>query len=143
MSNATITPYLFFSGRCEEALDFYKRALGAEVIQVMRFHESPDPVPEGMLQPGFENKIMHSAFRIQGTTMMASDGCNDQAKFNGFSLALTLGDENQAKQYFFALSEGGTVVMPIGPTFWSPCYGIVTDAFGVQWMVMVLENPCA
>lgn len=141
MSTCAITPYLFFSGRCEEALEFYKRALGAEVNQVMRFHESPDPVPEGMLQPGFENKIMHSTLMIQGAVMMASDGCNDQAKFNGFSLALSFEDEDLAKKHFAALGEGGTVLMPIGPTFWSPCYGMVMDPFGVQWMVMVLAKP--
>jgi PhnB protein len=141
MSNCAITPYLFFSGRCEEALEFYKRTLGAEVSYVMRFNESPDPVPEGMLQPGFEHKIMHSSLTIQGSFLMASDGCNDQAKFNGFSLALSFENEDLAKKHFTALSEGGTVLMPIGPTFWSPCYGMVMDQFGIQWMVMVLAKP--
>ena len=141
MTHTNISPYLFFSGRCEEALEFYKKALGAEVSFVMRFNESPDPVPEGMLQPGFETKIMHATIAIQGTVMMASDGCNDQAKFSGFSLALSYDNQDQAKQSFAALSEGGTILMPIGPTFWSPCYGMVLDPFGVQWMVMVQEQP--
>lgn len=136
MSTA-ITPYLFFSGRCDEAIAFYKKALGAEVEMLMRFSESPDPVPPGMLQAGFEKKVMHSTLNIRGVRIMASDGCNDQGKLHGFSLALSVPTEAEAKAAFTALSDGGSVQMPLGPTFWSPAYGMLTDPFGVEWMVMV------
>lgn len=137
MSNPTITPYLFFAGRCEEAIDYYRQALGATVDMMMRFNESPDPVPPGMLQAGFESKVMHSTFRIGGIALMASDGCDDKSKFDGFRLALTVATESEAHKAFNALAEQGTVHMPLCKTFWSPCYGIVTDRFNVGWMVMV------
>ena len=85
MTGTTITPYLSFGGRCEEAINFYRKALGAEVDMLMRFDESPEPPPPGMLQAGFEKKIMHASFRIRGVPLMASDGCNDKSKFDGFS----------------------------------------------------------
>lgn len=132
-----VQPYLFFGGRCQEALDFYTTAAGATVDMVMRFDESPDPVPEGMLQPGFENKVMHSAFRIGSSLIMASDGCSEDSGFKGFSLALSVETEADADRIFNALAEGGQVQMPLGPTFWSPRYGQLTDRFGVAWMVMV------
>lgn len=137
MSNSSITPYLFFAGRCEEAIDFYREALGATVDMIMRFNESPDPVPPGMLQAGFESKVMHSTFRIGGNVLMASDGCDDKSKFDGFRLALTVATETEAHKAFNALAELGTVHMPLSKTFWSPCYGIVNDRFNVGWMVMV------
>jgi PhnB protein len=137
MTGATITPYLGFGGRCEEALNFYRTALGAEVDMIMRFDESPEPAPPGMLQPGFEKKIMHASFRIRGIPLMASDGCSDKSKFDGFRLALTVTTEADAKRCFDALANGGTVQMPLTKTFWSPCYGMVTDRFGLGWMVMV------
>ena len=138
MTSPAITPYLFFGGRCDEALAFYREALGAEVEMVMRFNESPDPVPAGMLQPGFEKKVMHASFRVRGIPLMASDGCDDRSvKFDGFRLALTVPAEAEARKAFDALAAGGSVQMPLGPTFWSPCYGMVTDRFGVGWMVMV------
>jgi PhnB protein len=130
-------PYLFFSGRCEEALEFYEQALGATVTMSMRFSESPDPVPEGMLQPGFEHKIMHAEFRVGGFTVMASDGCDDKATFSGFRLALSVPTEADADRVFAALADGGKIDLPLGPTFWSPRYGMVTDKFNVGWMVMV------
>jgi len=136
MSTA-ITPYLSFGGRCEEALNFYRTALGAEVDMLMRFDESPDPVPPGMLQAGFEKKVMHASFRIRGNALMASDGCGDASKFDGFRLALTVATEAEARQAFDALARGGNVDMPLAATFWSPCYGMVTDRFGLGWMVMV------
>ncbi len=141
MSHAEISPYLFFSGRCEEALNYYKRALNAEIDMIMRFNESPDPVPPGMLQPGFESKIMHASMRLLGIRIMASDGCDDKSKFDGFRLAITVETESEAHRVFDALATGGTVLMPLTKTFWSPCYGMVTDAFGVGWMVMVSDTP--
>jgi PhnB protein len=138
---ASITPYLFFSGRCQEALDFYREALDAQIDFVMKFSDSPDPVPDGMLQAGFEDKIMHSSFRIGTTNLMASDGCDDKSKFDGFQLALTVETESQAQQAFQALAQGGTIQMPLTKTFWSPCYGMVKDKFNVAWMVMVPGPP--
>ncbi len=132
-----VTPYLFFSGRCEEALDFYKHAFGADIGMVMRFSETPVEVPAGMLQPGFENKIMHAEFTVGSMTIMASDGCDDKSKFEGFRLAISVATEADAHRTFGALAESGTVDMPLGPTFWSPLYGMVTDKFKVGWMVMV------
>lgn len=135
--SATIMPYLFFSGRCEEALAYYERAIGAKIGQVMRFNESPDAVPEGLLPPGFETKIMHSDFTVGNQMIMASDGCDDRSTFQGFRLAISVATAEDADRIFNALAEGGTVDMPLGPTFWSPRYGMVTDKFTVGWMVMV------
>lgn len=137
MSPLSITPYLFFAGRCEEALNFYRDALGANIEMMMRFDESPDPVPAGMLQVGFERKIMHATLRIGGVILMASDGCDDKSKLDGFRLALAVGTEDEAHKAFNALAENGILQMPLSRTFWSPCYGIVTDRFNVGWMVMV------
>lgn len=134
---SSISTYLFFSGRCEEALEFYTMALGAKVEMVMRFSQSPDPVPAGMLQAGFENKIMHSSFHVGETRVLASDGCDDKSKFDGFRLVLNVTTEAEAHKAFDALAEGGSVQMPLCKTFWSPCYGMVTDKFNVGWMVMV------
>ncbi|WP_020468787.1 VOC family protein [Zavarzinella formosa] len=142
MPDTTISPYLFFGGHCEEAIEFYRTALGAEVDMMMRFDESPEPTPPGMLQQGFEKKIMHASFRIRGICLMASDGCDDKSKFDGFRLALTLPTEADAKHSFDALADGGSVQMPLAKTFWSPCYGMVTDRFGLGWMVMVLNATC-
>jgi PhnB protein len=137
-----ITPYLFFSGRCEEALEFYRQALGAQVEMVMRFNESPDPTPPGMLQVGFENKVMHSSFTVNGIRLMASDGCDDKSTLHGFQLALNADTEATAHKMFNALAEGGNVQMPLTKTFWSPCFGMVADKFNVVWMVMVPgDNP--
>jgi PhnB protein len=132
-----ITPYLFFKGRCEEAIAFYNTALGAEVEMLMRFEQSPAPVPEGMLEPGFEKKVMHATVRIKGIQVMMSDGCDSKGKFEGFRLALSLPTEAEAKAAFDALAAGGKVEMPLTKTFWSPAYGMLTDRFGLEWMVMV------
>lgn len=137
MRESRVQPYLFFGGRCEEAIAFYKASLGATPGMVFRFNESPDPVPEDLLQPGFENKIMHAEFRVGDLTILASDGCGDVSTFKGFSLALTVPTVADADRAFEALAEGGKIDMPIGETFWSPRYGQVTDRFGVGWMVMV------
>lgn len=141
MTGTTITPYLDFAGRCEEALAFYRDALGAEVEMLMRFNESPEPPPPGMLQPGFENKVMHVSFNVRGVRLMATDGCNDRSKFDGFQLALTVQTEADARRLFDALAGSGTVQMPVTKTFWSPAFGMVTDKFGVRWMVMVPGQP--
>ncbi len=134
-----INPYLFFGGRCQEALDFYVGAIGATIEVVLRFDQSPDAMPEGMLAPGFEKKVMHSAFDVGGTKILASDGCNasDGATKQGFSLALSVPTEAEADRAFNALADGGEVGMPLQKTFWSPRYGMVKDRFGIHWMVMV------
>jgi PhnB protein len=130
-----VHPYLNFDGRCEEALDFYRRALGAEVTMLMRFKEGPEP---GMVSPGFENKVMHARFRIGESTVMASDGrCKGQTNFQGISLSLTAPDDAEAERRFAALADGGQVQMPLTKTFFSSRFGMVADRFGVSWMVIV------
>ena len=130
-----VEPYLFFEGRCEEALEFYRKALSAEVTMLVRFKESPDP---DMCQPGTEDKVMHANLRIGDNTLMASDGrCKEQAAFQGFSLSLSLTDEAEAERIFTALSDGGKVQMPLTKTFWSPRFGMVAVRFGVLWMINV------
>lgn len=114
-----IQPYLFFEGRCEEAIEFYKKALGAEVIMLLRYKDSPEP-SQCPLPPGAENKVMHSSFRIGETVLMASDGlCSGQPGFQGFSLSLSVKDEAEADRAFAALADGGQVQMPLGKTFFS------------------------
>jgi PhnB protein len=136
--NRNIQPYLFFNGSCEQAVEFYRKALGAEVEMMMRFKESPEPPQPGMVPPGFENKIMHTSFRIGQTTVMASDGCStDKPNFDGFSLAISVPNEAEADRVFKALADGGQVKMPLAKTFWSPRFGMVADRFGIGWMVSV------
>ena len=131
---AAVTAYLFFSGRCEEALEFYKRTLGAQVEAMMRNAESPEPPPPGMKAP--PEKILHSSLRIGDTVLLASDGMSEgQTDFRGFSLSIAAKDQEDAKRIFNALAEGGQVQLPLGPTFWSPCFGMVSDKFGLGWMV--------
>jgi len=133
-----VEPYLFFNGQCEEAMAFYKQALGAEITMQMRMSESPEPPPPGMVPPGFENKIMHASMRIGDTQVMLSDGNSaGNANFQGFSLSIELSDVAQAERIFTALGKGGKVQMPLGKTFYSPCFGMVADRFGVSWMVIV------
>ena len=133
-----IQPYLTFNGRCEEAVQFYSKALGAEVEMLMRFKESPDPPPPGMVPPGWDNKIMHASLRIGDAVVMASDGCSAQGPgFKGFSLSISVADAAQADRFFAALADGGQVQMPLGKTFWSPRFGMLTDRFGVAWMINV------
>jgi PhnB protein len=143
MATTQVQPYLFFGGRCQEALDFYRKALGAEVDMVMLHKDSPDPHPPGMLQPGFENKVMHATFHIGGSTLMASDGCGESSSFSGFSLSFSPPTEAEAQKAFAALSEGGQVQMPLTKTFWSPCFGMLTDRFGIGWMVNFAGKPTA
>ncbi len=143
-SNPTspLQPYLFFSGRCEEALEFYRTALGAEVVMLMRFEEAPDAPPPGMVPPGWERKVMHSCVRIGEATLMASDGCGQPQAFSGFTLSLTLTAEAEVDRAFAALAEGGEVRMPLGETFWSPRFGMVQDRFGVGWMISLPVKDC-
>ena len=134
----TVQPYLCFDGRCEEAIEFYRRALGAEVEMMMRYKESPEPPPPGCVPPGSENRIMHASLRIGETTLMASDGrCGGKPNFQGISLSLTAATEAQAERLFGALADGGKVEMPLAKTFFSPRFGMVIDRFGVMWMVLV------
>jgi len=137
MPDSSIQPYLFFSGRCDEALAFYKTVLGAQVDFLMRYKEAPEPPPPGMVPPGWENKVMHATFRVGASTLMASDGDGPGGGFKGFSLSLTLPTEAEARRVFAALADDGKVIMPLGKTFWSPCFGMVTDKFGLGWMVTV------
>jgi PhnB protein len=135
MSKSHVQVYLFFGGRCDEALEFYRTAVGAQVDFVMRYCECPVPMPPGQLPAGFENKVMHATFRIGDTVMMASDGHDVVAKFADFSLSLAVTTEAEAQQAFAALGVGGKVTMPLGKTFWSPCFGMLKDKFGLSWMV--------
>lgn len=133
-----IEPYLFFDGRCEEAIEFYRKALDARVEFMMRYGESPEPTPPGMLPPGSERKIMHASLHIGGALVMMSDGmCGGDTAFKGFSLSLDCPDADLAREAFAALADGGQVTMPLAKTFWAPLFGMVTDRFGVGWMVGV------
>lgn len=133
-----IQPYLFFDGRCEEAAEFYRAKLGAEVLMLMRNRESPDTPPPGMLPPGSGDKVMHMSFRLGDSVVLASDGrCAGKPSFQGFSLSLTVRDEAEAGRLYAALADGGQVQMPLGKTFFSPSFGMVADRFGVSWMVYV------
>ena len=133
-----LQPYLTFNGQCDEAIAFYQKALGAEVVIRMQFNESPDPTPEGILPPGFEEKVMHCTLKIGEAILMCSDGCEPtKTGFAGFSLSLALPTEEDAHRLFANLSEGGQVTMPLGKTFWSPCFGMLADRFGVSWMISV------
>jgi PhnB protein len=133
-----IQPYLFFNGNCEQAVDFYRLALGAEVQMIMRYKESPAPMPPDMVPAGFEDKIMHTSFRIGETVVMAADDCSRRhTEFKGFALALSVPTEAEANRVFAALGEGGQVRMPLTRTFWSPRFGMVSDQFGILWMVSV------
>ncbi|MDD4270277.1 MAG: VOC family protein [Pirellulales bacterium] len=143
MTSTSIQPYLFFGGRCDEAIEFYRKGLGAELEILLRYKDSPDPPPPGMLQPGFEDKVMHAALRVGGAVLMASDGCDDKMCFDGFRLSLALPAGVDAQRAFAALSDGGQVQMPLTKTFFSPCFGMVTDRFGVGWMVTVAAETAA
>lgn len=135
-----VQAYLFFDGRCEEALEFYRRTLGAEVQVLMRFKDSPDSesCPPG---PGNENKVMHANFKIGETQIMASDGrCTGQPSFQGFALSISPKDVTEAERLFNALADGGQVQMPLAETFWSPRFGMLADRYGVMWMVNVVPE---
>ena len=130
-----IHPYLFFDGRCEEAIEFYRRTLGAEVVMLMRFKDSPEPA---MAPENAGDKVMHARLRIGDSAVLASDGrCQGRPSFEGFALSLTAPDEAAAERLFGALAEGGQVQMPLAKTFFSPRFGMVADRFGVSWMIYV------
>jgi len=132
-----VQPYLFFDGRCEEAIEFYRRTLGAEVTMLMRFKDSPEPPTPGMVPPGAENKVMHASLRIGDTTVMASDGrCQGKPSFQGFSLSLSVPDDAEAERRFAVLADGGQVQMPLAKTFFASRFGMVADRFGVSWMII-------
>jgi PhnB protein len=134
-NNLTIQPYLFFDGRCEEAIEFYRAALGAEVIMLMRFKDNPDP---SACAPGTLEKIMHANLRIGDTTVLVSDGrCAGKMAFEGFSMAITVHTEAEADKCFAALADGGQIQMPLAKTFFSSRFGMVADRFGVGWMILV------
>ena len=136
-----VQPYVFFNGRCEEALEYYTAKLGAEVTFKMRYNEAP-PDPQNQPRPGLEEKIMHAAIKLGSTVWMASDGQCDPAAgpMNGFALSLTADDPAAAEKYFKALADGGQVMMPFQPTFWSKGFGMVADRFGLTWMVTVPQE---
>jgi PhnB protein len=134
--NHTIQPYLFFEGRCEEALEFYKGAIGAEVLMLMRFKDNPEPGEA--CQPVDGEKVMHARLRIGNTFVMVSDGrCSGAPSFGGFALTHNCANEAEADRVFAALGDDGNVVMPLEKTFFSPRFGMLTDKFGVMWMILV------
>ena len=131
-----VEPYLFLDGRCEEALEFYKKAIGAEVTALIRFKDSPDPT---MVHGGADpNKILHAVFRVGETAIMTSDGRNQgKPSFQGFALSIVVKTEAETKKLFDALAQGGRVEMPLTKTFFSPSFGMVVDRFGIMWMILV------
>jgi PhnB protein len=134
----TIQPYLYFSGRAEEAIGFYQKVFGAELQMLLRFKDSPDPVPEERIAKGWDSKIMHSSFKIGQSIVLASDGCGpEDGGFKGFALSYAAKDVADADRVFSALAEGGQIRMPLGETFFSPRFGMVEDRFGVLWLVIV------
>ena len=134
-----VEPYLFFDGRCEEAIEFCRSKLGAEVTALMRFRDSPEPHQPGMIPPGAENKVMHANLRIGNTAVMASDGrCEGQPSFKGFSLSINAANDAEADRLFTALGDGGQVQMPLTKTFFASRFGMVADRFGVSWMVIAM-----
>jgi PhnB protein len=133
-----IEPYLNFDGRCDEAIEFYKGALSAKVIRLVRFKDSPDKGPMGQFPPEIMEKVMHANLLVGDTSLLMSDGrCGGQMKFSGVSLALTASTVAEADRMFAGLSDGGKVTMPQAKTFFSPRFGMVTDRFGIGWMVIV------
>ena len=130
-----VQPYLNFDGRCEEALEFYKKAIGAKVGMLMRFKDAPD---KSMITPGSENKVMHSQVQLGDSTVLMSDGrCTGKANFHGVALSISAKTEAEAETIFNGLAEGGQVQMPLGKTFFSPRFGMLADKFGVGCMVLV------
>jgi PhnB protein len=132
-----VQPYLFFDGRCEEAIEFYKKTLGAKVEMLMRFKEAPD---QSMISPGSGEKVMHAAIKIGDSTLFVSDGRNTgKPQFEGFSLTVYAKDEAEADKLFGVLGDGGQVRMPMDKTFFAKRFGVLADKFGVSWMVLVVQ----
>ena len=135
-----VQAYVTFGGRCEEALEFYKKAVGAEVKDLLRWKDSPDAAMQP--PPGYEEKVMNASFRIGDSELMADDGMGAKGvEFKGMTLALSVADDTEAKRVFTALCEGGSVQMPLAKTFWTSSFGMLTDKFGVPWMVNVDAPP--
>ena len=133
-----VQPYLFFNGRCEEAIAFYQHAIGATGVNILRNKDAPEAPPPGTLPPGSENKVLHASFKVGATELMASDGhVTGKTHFEGFSLSIAVDSDAKAKRYFDALADGGKVGMPLTRTFFSSSFGMLTDRFGVGWMIMV------
>jgi PhnB protein len=136
-----VQPYVFFNGRCDEAIEFYRGALGAEVQMLMRFKDMPGPHHPGMIPPGSENKVMHANLRIGDSTLLVSDGREEgKVTYHGFTLSITVSDAAAAERLFAALSAGGQVEMPLGNTFFSPAFGMLADRFGISWMIYVASK---
>ncbi|HXE55462.1 MAG TPA: VOC family protein [Tepidisphaeraceae bacterium] len=130
-----VQPYLFFNGRCEDAIEFYRRVLGARDVHIVRFKENPNPA---MNPPGSADKVMHASFKVGESTILASDGrCGGEPKLEGFSLSLTVSNDAEAERLFGGLADGGQVQRPMGKTFFSSRFGMVADRFGVSWMIYV------
>jgi PhnB protein len=137
-----IQPYLFFRGRCEEAINFYKTALGAEVLMMLRFKDNPDKPGPDKVAKELDDRIMHASLRIAGSEIMMSDGMKSgPLDFQCMSLSLTVPTEAEADRLFNALTKDGTVQMPLGKAFFSPRFGAVADKFGVSWMIIVQPRP--
>lgn len=135
-----VIPYVFFDGRCQEALDFYKKAIGIQPGMMMRYGDSPEPSPEGMTIP--KDNIMHAEFKLGDTTIFCSDGMSQGTpKFDGFSLAIAADDKSDCEKKFKALSDGGEVVQPLIETFFAHSFGMLKDKFGVNWMLIVSKQP--
>ncbi|ULQ47917.1 VOC family protein [Flagellatimonas centrodinii] len=140
-----VQPYLIFDGHCADALMFYQRAVGATVGMLMRYRDAPEPPPPEQVSPGYEDKVMHAEFTIGSSTLLASDNpCHGQSRpGGGFSLSLNLATETEADACFAALSDGAEIIMPLAPTFWSPRFGMLTDRFGLGWMINVTAPATA
>ena len=128
-----LNAYLSFDGTCAEAMRFYERVLGGELM-LMKNSEAP---AEARGPGGDPNRIMHARLRLDGRTLMASDWPTDRPYegMKGFSLSLICPTVPDARRAFDALSEGGKVTMPFGKTFWAEAFGMLVDRFGTHWMV--------
>jgi PhnB protein len=127
--------HLEFSGNCGEAFAFYEKTFGTKRMMTMTYGEAPggSPVPEES-----KNLIMHTALPVGSITLMGADmPKGEEHRIGGFHVSLDAGDEADVKRLFAALSEGGSVQMPLAPTFWSPLFGMLKDRFGVGWMLSV------
>jgi PhnB protein len=134
---ASVQPYVFFDGKCDEAIAFYSSAIGAKTQMLMRYKDCPDPQGKAACKPGTEDKVMHANVKIRDTEVLMADGhCGGNPKFEGFGLALQAKDNQDAEKLFAALSEGGNVMMPMSETFFAHRFGMVADKFGVMWMVL-------
>ncbi|MDA0833561.1 MAG: VOC family protein [Planctomycetota bacterium] len=137
-----LQPYMNFDGRCEEAVEFYRQAIGAEVVMLMRYSDSPEPCDPQIIPPGNENKVMHTTLKIGDSVLMASDcNCSGKPSYQGITLALTANSVDEAERLFVALSDGGQIHMPLEKTFFSEKFGMLADRFGVSWMVLVEQKP--